>query len=187
MEQGPSGIGDGYVSQVPSASRATRSCVSCGRVIDWHVNVCPYCGHDYRQVLQPSAPAKTRSSKPAAAGILFILAGLVAIGMGAIFLMIDTSDLEEADIDTQGDITLREIEEIAEACGALSLLFGAIAVIGGIFAIMRKYFYFALIGGVIGMIGFGFLFALIGVILLALSRAEFEAVSEQAKKSEYHY
>jgi zinc-ribbon domain len=26
----------------------TRSCVACGRAIAWDVNVCPYCGHDYR-------------------------------------------------------------------------------------------------------------------------------------------
>jgi hypothetical protein len=26
----------------------TRSCVACGRAIAWDVNVCPYCGHDFR-------------------------------------------------------------------------------------------------------------------------------------------
>jgi len=139
--------------------------------------------------LQPSAPTRTKSSKPTIAGILIILAGLVAIGMGGIFLMVEEEDLEQADIkvDPQDEITLKDLEEIAGACGALEIVFGTIAIIGGIFAVMRKYFYFALVGGVVGMIGFGFIFALIGVILLALSRAEFEAASDRAKKSEYHY
>ncbi len=36
----------------------TRSCVSCGRTIDWNANVCPYCGHDYRHTLYPAEPHK---------------------------------------------------------------------------------------------------------------------------------
>ena len=35
--------------QSPNQSnQPTRSCVACGRAIAWDVNVCPYCGHDYR-------------------------------------------------------------------------------------------------------------------------------------------
>ena len=26
-----------------------RTCVECGRSIDWDVNVCPHCGHDFRK------------------------------------------------------------------------------------------------------------------------------------------
>lgn len=37
------------------ASSSTRSCVQCGRAIGWDVNVCPYCGKDYR--VQAVAPA----------------------------------------------------------------------------------------------------------------------------------
>ena len=29
-------------------TQPTRSCVKCGRAIAWDVNVCPYCGHDFR-------------------------------------------------------------------------------------------------------------------------------------------
>jgi len=34
-----------------SNSSGTRSCVGCGRAIAWDANVCPFCGHDYRQVM----------------------------------------------------------------------------------------------------------------------------------------
>ena len=192
MEQEPSGYVGYTSSQVPSANRATRTCVSCGRVIDWHANVCPYCGHDYRAALQP-APVVTKSSKPVVAGVLIILAGLLAIGMGVIYLSLSAADLEDAGYTpvSQGDISVEELQEIMGICGGLEFVFGAIAIIGGIFAIMRKYFYFALVGGVFGLIGLGFLIGsllgLIGIILIALSKAEFEQAAERAQKSEYHY
>ena len=32
----------------PVQQSVERHCVACGRTIDSNVNVCPYCGHDYR-------------------------------------------------------------------------------------------------------------------------------------------
>lgn len=192
MEQGPSGIGDYTASQAPSAGRATRTCVSCGRVIDWHANVCPYCGHDYRAALQPT-PAVAKSGKPIAAGILIILAGVLAIVMGVIYLSLGAADLEDAGYTpvSQGDISAEELQDIMGICGGIEFIFGAIAIIGGIFALMRKYFYFALVGGIFGLAGLGFLvgslLGLIGIILIALSKEEFDQAVEREKKSEYHY
>lgn len=34
-----------------STSSGVRNCVGCGRPIPWDANVCPYCGHDYRQAM----------------------------------------------------------------------------------------------------------------------------------------
>jgi hypothetical protein len=34
----------------------TRSCVKCGRAIAWDVNVCPYCGHDFRPQMTGQQP-----------------------------------------------------------------------------------------------------------------------------------
>jgi len=34
----------------------TRACVKCGRAIAWDVNVCPYCGHDYRPQMAGQQP-----------------------------------------------------------------------------------------------------------------------------------
>ena len=33
---------------LPGPASGQRYCVSCGRAIGWDVNVCPYCGWDYR-------------------------------------------------------------------------------------------------------------------------------------------
>ena len=47
-----------------SDASSTRSCVGCGRAIAWDANVCPYCGHDYRQVMagQPTGEKKFHGS-----------------------------------------------------------------------------------------------------------------------------
>jgi hypothetical protein len=44
------------VMEMDSFNRPPRSCVSCGRTIAWDVNVCPYCGHDYRPQMMGPQP-----------------------------------------------------------------------------------------------------------------------------------
>jgi RNA polymerase subunit RPABC4/transcription elongation factor Spt4 len=192
MEIGSSGTQGGSMPQTQGATQTPRNCVSCGRLIDWHANVCPYCGYDYRvQVAQ--APIVVTTSKPIIAGILILIAGILAIGMGIIYLSIDASDIEDAGYTpiSQGEMSLSELEEIMNVCGGLEFVFGTIAAIGGVFAMMRKYFVLALVGGVFALLGFGFvvgsLLGLIGIILIALSRDEFGQAAKPAKNSEYHY
>jgi hypothetical protein len=55
-------------------------------------------------------------------------------------------------------------------CGAVLLVLGIIAILGGIFAIMRKNFALALIGGIFTV---PTILGLIGLILVAVSRDEF--------------
>ncbi len=60
-----------------------RNCVACGRTIDWNANVCPYCGHDYRQVMTtgPGTPGKKTFTGSLAILIVLIIlcwpAGLI--------------------------------------------------------------------------------------------------------------
>ena len=167
----------GYISQMQGSSQITRTCISCGRTLDWNANVCPYCGHDYRVAQGPTPIVK--SIKPPLAGALIIVAGLLAILNGFIYMSLDASDIEDMGYTpiSQGDISLAEIEDLMNVCGTLQFIFGAVAIVGGAFAIMRKYFYLALVGGVFGLLGIGLLvgalLGLIGIILIALSRAEF--------------
>ncbi|UCE92346.1 MAG: hypothetical protein JSV90_04205 [Methanobacteriota archaeon] len=192
MERGTYESGEGIVSAMPQPSQPPRTCVSCGRKIDWHANVCPYCGHDYRSAMQP-VPVVVKSAKPIVAGALIIIAGLLAIAMGALYLSMDADDFEEAGYTpvSQSEISLEDLEEILNVCGGLEFVFGTIAVLGGVFALMRRHFYLALVGGIFGLVGLGFLvgslLGLIGVILVALSKDEFEQAAERLEKSEYHY
>ena len=161
-----------------ATSRSTRVCVSCGREIGMDINVCPYCGHDYRFISAP--PAKPRSSKPVAAGALTIIAGVMALVMAVSFILIDASDLERLDTEifAESEITPADLADILEICGAIGIVFGAIAIIGGVFALMRKHFALAIVGAVFGLLGMGYIIgavlSLVALVLILMSRSEFE-------------
>ena len=74
--------GQGLVSEPPPP---TRTCMTCGRSIDWRANVCPYCGHDFRAVAGPPPVAKT--SKPVIGGVLVLIAGILIIGLYNEYIM----------------------------------------------------------------------------------------------------
>lgn len=154
-----------------------RRCVTCGKEIDLQMNVCPYCGHDYRYSQGPTS--KPRTMKPAIGGLLIMIAGIAAIAMGFLFIVLEPSDLEGYGYEPSSDvdISLSEMESYLGTCGTVCVVCGVIAVFGGVFAVMRKSFALAIVGGVFGIIGLGFfigaVIAIIGIILLALSRSEF--------------
>lgn len=66
------------------------------------------------------------------------------------------------------------IANIMIACAALIIIFSIFAIIGGIYALKRKKFGVAVLGAVLGLFTIlGTIFALIAVLILALSRKEF--------------
>lgn len=165
----------------PNPTTPGRNCVTCGRAIDWRANVCPYCGHDFRMVQGP--PQKARTSKPVVGGVLIIIAGILALAMGVMYIVLEPSDLESWGYSpvSEADMSLSEIADLLGTCGAIELVFGLIAIVGGVFAMMRRSFVLSIAGGIFGMIGIGFLFGgllgLVGLILVAMSRSEFSARS----------
>ena len=156
----------------------TRQCVSCGRRIDWNSNACPYCGHDYRMAQPgPAAPQKERSILPVIGGVLILIAGLAALGMGVAFMAFDAQDIEDwVDLD-ELDVSLSELDDILFTCGAVVMVFGVIGVLGGVFAIVRKHFSLAVVGGIFSILGLGFVVGavvgLIGLILVFVGRSSF--------------
>lgn len=156
-------------------SSEQRHCVGCGRSIPWDANVCPYCGHDYR--LTGAPPAPQTSSKPIVGGILIIIAGLLALGMGLLYLTVDASDLDRYGVTLPEDMTAQDLQDFMAVCGVILIVFAVIAVLGGIFALQRRFFGLAVAGGVFGLLGIGFvlgaLLGLIGLIFVVLSRSEF--------------
>jgi hypothetical protein len=128
----------------------------------------------------PPEYRKPPSSKPTAAGILLLLAAIQGIGIGVIMavfgeameswmmLNVDLSDLP-ANID---------IGQIFMICGAMMLIFGIFALVGAVMALQRKSWSLAVIGAVMGLFTVGIfltgsIFSLIALILLAVSRDEF--------------
>jgi len=158
------------------AGQIVRSCISCGRPIDFNANVCPYCGYDYRMPVMMGPPPVRKTGTPVAGGALVIIAGILALANGFLYLAITSSDLPGITLP-QG-ITPQDFESIMRVCGAIEIIFGIVAILGGIFAVQRKHFGLSILGSVMGMLGLGFTFGgllgLIGLILVAISRKEFE-------------
>ena len=66
------------------------------------------------------------------------------------------------------------ISNIMIVCAVLIIIFSIFAILGGIYALKRKKFGVAILGAVLGLFTiFGTIFALIAVLILALSRKEF--------------
>jgi len=155
----------------------SRNCVACGRTIQFDASVCPYCGHDYRIPL--GMPAQTQKTwMPAVGGALVIIAGVLAIAMGAMYMTFDASDIEDIGVALPAEYTAEDLAGMLTMCGVVLLVFAIVAIIGGIFGIRRKHFGLAIAGGVFGLLGIGFfvgsVLALVGLILLAVARKEFE-------------
>ena len=139
-----------------SGAQSTRNCVSCGRAFSWDANVCPYCGHDYRVAMMgPQQQQKKESAMPLIGGILIMLPGIGYLIGGGVLAVGSSAFLFGGGV----------------LCGAVLLVLGIIAILGGIFAIQRKNFALALIGGIFVVPS---ILGLIGLILIAVSKDEFK-------------
>lgn len=155
----------------------TRKCVSCGREIAMDANVCQYCGHDYRMQAAPAAPAE-KSILSLIGGILILIAGIMGLAMGGIFLVaadnVDTLTDWGVDVAGVGDM----LSDILTVCGIIVIVLALIVVVGGFFGVQRKHWGLAILGGVLGLFLLGpymlaTIFALIGLILVAVSKKDF--------------
>jgi predicted nucleic acid-binding Zn ribbon protein len=143
-------------------------CVQCGKPIAQDANVCPYCGKDYR--VQAAPAAKKKSVMPLVGGILILVGGVLALlaGIGLVasvgaFDALTIVDVEGVDM----------FNDLLTACGIIFIILGLVGVLGGVFALMRKHFGLAILGGVFALAGW-FIPALIGLILVGMSKDEFE-------------
>lgn len=161
-----------------------KFCRRCGREIGPAVTECPYCGASTVDVWSRTSASDisysesesydeiqttSRSSTPTIAGVMLVLAGLLAVGQGAIYVLAESIASDLPGYYGGGGLCL---------CGSLDLIFG-LAAFGGAFSCFgRGNFWLAITGAVLGMLGLGFLlgglFGLIGLILVAVSKDEFE-------------
>lgn len=75
-----------------TSSQASRMCVSCGRTIPFDVNVCPYCGHDYRYQSYQAQQPKISGGTKIALYIVSLLFSIVGIIIGVVYLTKDDED-----------------------------------------------------------------------------------------------
>jgi hypothetical protein len=162
----------------------TRKCVACGRDIQWDANVCPYCGHDYRQTMAGTpmapmpmmpmmAPPKPKTVIPLVAGIMLIVVGIIWM-IEALMLLVATNAVFDF-IPFVGGLFGGFLTVLI----LIGMILAVIVLLGGVSALMRKHAGLAFIGAIFGLFAFLPLFipsvlSLVALILLAVSHHEFD-------------
>ena len=179
---------DGAIArETPSqqfAQPEMRYCSKCGGKIRADSFRCEHCGErpwqapasqgtasiwetddttSYRPSDNYFSSSQSDSNAPVIGGIMSILAGILAVGQGLLYMA--------------GSSVISFYSGALCFCGGIDFLFGAVAIAGGLAALKRDSFAIAIIGAIMGMLGFGFaigfVFGLIAVILIAISHNEF--------------
>jgi hypothetical protein len=132
--------------------------------------------NDYTQD-QPQ-PLKQPSSKPLIGGIFLIIAGLLGLLTWASALALDISMIQNV-LPPESPITAEQLQSFLTTCGIIGAILSIFTLAGGIVAMRRKAWGLAVIGGILGLftIGpmlLGSILALIGLIILIISRSDFQ-------------
>jgi hypothetical protein len=117
-------------------------------------------------------PAKPQTMMPMIGGILLIVAGLIGIAFWAYVAFLGAA------IGGMLPIGGGLFTTIILVCGAIEIVFGILALLGGLMAIRRKMWALALVGSILGLFTFGFyglssILSFVALIILAISRKEF--------------
>jgi len=129
----------------------------------------------------PEIPSK-KSSLPMVAGIMLIIAGIVAIIFWTPFFSMDITTIEKSvDISQfqqiDSDISAEEILGFLKTCAIIGIIISIFPILGGILAIRRKLFGISVACSIIGLFSFGMfissIFSLIALILLIIARKEY--------------
>ncbi len=175
----------------PAASSDLPVCQWCKKPVSGYGRVCPHCQKDMITGVAAPWQASTASSyespsyssdsyyssdlvesrqspAPTIAGVLLILAGIVAMGQGVVYLVAE----DIAASAGYGSIGIG-------CCGGMDLAFGVASLIGGVLAIQRNHFVLALLSCICAILSLAFLFVgpllgLVAIVLLAVSKEEFD-------------
>ena len=118
------------------------------------------------------------------AGILLILAGVISIISWVSILSLDIATIEKfIDISQfqqfNPSITIEEIKGFLTTCSTVGIIIAIFPILGGILSLKKKSWTIAITGSLIGLLTFipsifGGVLSFIGLILLILSRKEFQ-------------
>lgn len=117
-------------------------------------------------------PAKPQTMMPMIGGILLIVAGMIGIGFWAYVAFLGAA------IGGMLPIGGGLFTTIILVCGAIEIVFGILALLGGLMAIRRKMWALALVGSILGLFTFGFyglssILSFVALIILVISHKEF--------------
>jgi hypothetical protein len=118
------------------------------------------------------------SSMPLIAGILLIVAGLIGLFTWSMALALDSSMLQNV-LPADSPISIEQLQSILVTCGIIGSILSIFALIGGIVAVKRKAWGLAIVGGILGLFTIGPMFlgsiiSLVGLILVVISKKDFQ-------------
>jgi len=130
----------------------------------------------------PETPTQ-KSTLPLVAGILLIIASVLAMINWLPLLFLDIGTLEELNYITQfqridPSITAEQVLGFLTTCAIIGIIISIFPLLGGILSIKRKLYGIAIACSIIGIFSLGILFSssilsLIALILLIVSRKEY--------------
>lgn len=136
------------------------------------------------EVINPLQQSIKNRSFPKIAGILLIIAGILALIYWIQFLLLDTIMLESyIDIDQlqqlDPTITIEQIVQILNTCAVIGCILAIFPILGGLLALKKKLWGISLVGSIIGLFTLGIfitssILSLISLILLIISKKEFQ-------------
>jgi hypothetical protein len=117
-------------------------------------------------------------SKPLIAGIFLIIAGLLGLFTWSSALALDSSMLQSV-LPGDSPISVEQLQSILTTCGVIGCVLSIVTLAGGIVAVKRKAWGLAIVGGILGLftigpILLGSIISLIGLIIVAISRKDFQ-------------
>ncbi len=130
--------------------------------------------------IDPTDEALPQTSKPLIAGILLIIAGLLAIITWVSALTIDLTMLDPSLFQTNNmTITPAQLESFVQICATIGIILSIFPLLGGILSIQRKLWGGAVACSIIAIFTVGPVFlssimGIIAVILVFLSKDEFK-------------
>jgi hypothetical protein len=117
-------------------------------------------------------------SKPLIAGIFLIIAGLLGLFTWSSALALDSSMLQSV-LPADSPISVEQLQSILTTCGIIGCILSIVTLAGGIVSVKRKAWGLAVVGGILGLftIGpvlLGSIISLIGLIIVIISRKDFQ-------------
>jgi len=126
---------------------------------------------------------QNKSNKPLIAGLLLIIAGILALLNWCLFLTIDISTIESiVDIsrlqEISPNITVEELKGFLTMCATIGCIISVFPILGGVLSLKQKMWGIAIIGSILGIFTLGpmfisTIFSIIALILLVMIRSEF--------------
>ena len=139
---------------------------------------------EQNNIKSPFKRYSNKLSKPFIAGVLLIIAGVVAILFWIQFFSLDATTLESViniqqfkEIDPT--ITPEKLIGFLSTCALIGCILAIFPILGGLLALKRKMWGVSLACSIIGLFTLGLLFissglSLIALILLVISKQEFQ-------------